>query len=169
MGWDSTSLTLRTPHADDEAVQLAAQEVAFLLELLDALLQPGVLLQSDVEVSAQVRDQHEGAVLRVRRLLHHWLCRRRKTREKTGKNEHKNFDIYIKLPVYEYVLYQEAKKFWPTYQRFKQGVKKYTFCRNVFGQWHVCSFASINQHHGFKIKQSGCDWSCFFLVFSQRI
>lgn len=66
-------LTLRTPHADDETVQLTAQEVAFLLQLLDMLLQPGVLLKSDVQVSSQVRDQDERAVLRVRRLLHHRL------------------------------------------------------------------------------------------------
>lgn len=81
----SRRLTLRTPHADDEAIQLTAQEVAFLLQLLDALLQPGVLLQSDVQVSPQVRDQDERAVLRVRRLLHHRLWRRKK--KKTGKRE----------------------------------------------------------------------------------
>lgn len=69
-------LTLRTPHADDEAVQLTAQEVALLLQLLDALLQPGVLLQGDVQVSSQVRHQEEVAVLRVRVLLHHGLWSR---------------------------------------------------------------------------------------------
>lgn len=79
-------LTLRTPHADDEAVQLTAQEVAFLLQLLDALLQPGVLLQSDVQVSSQVGDQDEGAVLRMRRLLHHRLCRGRKQRRPVTSN-----------------------------------------------------------------------------------
>lgn len=73
----SWHLTLRTPHVDDEAIQLTAQEVALVLQLLDAFLQPGVLLQSDVQVSPQVRDQDEGAVLRVRRLLHHRLCRKR--------------------------------------------------------------------------------------------
>lgn len=83
----SRRLTFRTPHADDEAVQLTAQEVAFLLQLLDALLQPGVLLQSDVQVSSQVGHQDEGAVLRVRRLLHHRLCRGRKHRR--GETGHR--------------------------------------------------------------------------------
>lgn len=69
-------LTLRTPHADDEAVQLTAQEVPLLLQLLDALLQPGILLQGDVQVSSQVRDQDERAVLRMGGLLHHGLCKR---------------------------------------------------------------------------------------------
>lgn len=83
-------LTLRAPHADNEAVQLTAQEVAFLLQLLDALLQPGILLQSDVQVSSQVRDQDERAVLSVRRLLNHRLCIRRgeeKTEERRGEKE----------------------------------------------------------------------------------
>lgn len=53
----SQCLTLWTPHADNEAVQLTAQEVSLLLQFLNALLQPGVLLQSDVQVSSQVRDQ----------------------------------------------------------------------------------------------------------------
>lgn len=39
---------------EDEAIQLTAQEVALLFQLLDALLQPGILLQGDVEVSSQV-------------------------------------------------------------------------------------------------------------------
>lgn len=74
-------LTVRTPHADDEAVQLTAQEVPLLLQLLDALLQPGVLLQSDVQVSSQVRDQDERAVLRMGGLLHHGLYKRERIRE----------------------------------------------------------------------------------------
>lgn len=41
-------LAFGAPHAHDETVQLAAQEVALLLQLLNALLQPGVLLQSHV-------------------------------------------------------------------------------------------------------------------------
>lgn len=47
-------LTLRTPHTDDEAIELTAQEVALLLQLLDALLQPSVFLQGNVQVSSQV-------------------------------------------------------------------------------------------------------------------
>lgn len=67
------SLTLWSPHADDKTVQLTAQEIAFFFQLLNALLQPGVLLQSDIKVSSQVRDQDERAVLGVRKLLHHRL------------------------------------------------------------------------------------------------
>lgn len=67
------TLAFRVPHAHDETVQLTAQEVALLLQLLDALLQPGVLLQSDIQVSSQVGHQDEGVVLGVRGLLHHSL------------------------------------------------------------------------------------------------
>lgn len=67
------ALAFRAPHAHDKTVQLTAQEVALLLQLLDAFLQPGVLLQSDVEVSSQVGHQDEWAVLGVRGLLHHRL------------------------------------------------------------------------------------------------
>lgn len=66
-------LAFRVPHAHDEAVQLTAQEVALLLQLLDAFLQPGVLLQGDVQVGAQVGHQDERAVLGVRGLLDHGL------------------------------------------------------------------------------------------------
>lgn len=69
----SCTLAFGAPHAHDETVQLTAQEVALLLQLLDALLQPGVLLQSDVQVSSQVGHQDERAVLGVRGLLHHRL------------------------------------------------------------------------------------------------
>lgn len=69
----SAPLTVWTPHADDEAVQLTAQEVSLLFQLLNAFLQPGVLLQRDVEVSPQVRNQDERAVLGVKGLLYHWL------------------------------------------------------------------------------------------------
>lgn len=67
------TLAFGAPHAHDETVQLTAQEVALLLQLLDAFLQPGVLLQSDVQVSSQVGHQDERAVLGVRGLLHHRL------------------------------------------------------------------------------------------------
>lgn len=69
----SCTLAFGAPHAHDETVQLTAQEVALFLQLLDALLQPGVLLQSDVQVSSQVGHQDERAVLGVRGLLHHRL------------------------------------------------------------------------------------------------
>lgn len=65
---------LRAPYADDESVQLTAQKVAFFLQLLDPFLQPAVLLQSHVEVSAEVGHQDEGAVRRGRGLCTHWLC-----------------------------------------------------------------------------------------------
>jgi len=84
-------LTLGPPHAADEAVQLAAQEVALLLQLLDAFLEPGVLLQGDVQVSPQVRDQDEGAVGGVMGVMRHGICR-----------EEKNtcMDIYIYTQTY---------------------------------------------------------------------
>lgn len=94
-------LTLWAPHADDEAIQLTAQEVALLLQLLDALLQPGILLQSDVEVSSQVWHQDEGAVLWVSRLLRHRFCRKRvesgerKTWEEESEQQEKSFQRAI--------------------------------------------------------------------------
>lgn len=66
-------LAFGTPHAHDETVQLTAQEVALLLQLLNAFLQPGVLLQSHIEVSSKVGHQDERAVLGVRGLLRHRL------------------------------------------------------------------------------------------------
>ena len=56
------TIALVVPHGGDKAVKLTAQEVAFLLQVQDAFLQPGVLLQSHVQVCPQIRDQDEGAV-----------------------------------------------------------------------------------------------------------
>ena len=43
---------------EDEAVQLAAEEVPLFLQVLDPLLQPGVLLQRDLQLGPQVGDQY---------------------------------------------------------------------------------------------------------------